>query len=70
MKVPYKWTDRQTSLTQDSSHEWRTPLQLSFFCVNEDTQDSVRQTPKKIPKKKTDPQEPTTYFYDLLHESL
>jgi hypothetical protein len=55
MKLPYKWTDGQTSPTHDSSHEWQcTSVQLSFFCVNEDTQDSVRQIPKKktqIPKK-------------------
>jgi hypothetical protein len=48
MKLPYKWTDGQTSPTQNSSHEQRAPLQLPFFCVNEDTQDS-----------KTDPQEDT-----------
>jgi hypothetical protein len=53
MKLPYKQTDGQTNPTQDSSHERRAPPWLPFFCVNEDTQDSVRQ----IPKMKTDPQE-------------
>jgi hypothetical protein len=58
-KLLYKWTDGQTSHTQDSSHEQHAPLWLPFFCVNEDTQDSVRQIPKKKTDPQEDPQEPT-----------
>ena len=67
MKLPYKCTGGQTSHTHDSSHEWSTLPQFSFFHVNEDTQDSVRQTPKKNPKKKTDHQEDPTTLLNQLH---
>jgi hypothetical protein len=55
------------SPTHDSSHKRCTPLQLSFFRVNEDTQDSVRQ----ILKKKTDPlEDPKEDPQEPLHISM
>jgi hypothetical protein len=75
-KLPYEWTDGQTSPTHDSSHEWRAPPWVPFFCVNEDTQDSKtdpqdedrspRRYPRRSPRTRLTLTRPTTYFDSLL----